>query len=71
MPKERTPEEGVPLLTKVGRLTGRSRGKDISLPMPAGGKKDPRLPASLSDVHNALGEARKGLTKVRELSKRR
>lgn len=69
MPKERTPEEGVPLLTKVGRLTGRSRGKDINLP--SSGRKDPRLPASLSDVHSALGEAGRGLKKVREISKRR
>lgn len=71
MPKDRTPEEDVPLLTKVGRLTGRSRGKDIQLSLPPGGKKDPRLPASLADVHAALSESKRGLSKVREISGKR
>ena len=70
MPKDRTPEEGVPAFTRFKRMTGQ-RGKDIGLAMPPGGKRDPRLPASLAEVHGALGEAKKGLSTVRKLTGKR
>ena len=68
MAKERTPEEGVPMTKRVSRMFG-GRGKDIELPR-NGGKRDPRLPASMEDVHNALHEAGEGLKAVRKLGKR-
>jgi hypothetical protein len=70
MAKARTPEEDVPAFTRFTRMTGQ-RGKDIGLAAPPGSKRDPRLPASTSDVQGALGEASKGLSAVRKLTKRR
>ena len=63
MPKERTPEEGVPLYKKALRLTRFGRGEDRSLPLPAGQKPDPRLTAPADDM-------RRGLDTVRGLMKK-
>ena len=56
MPRERTPEEDVPLLTKLKRLTG--RGGDVELPND--GPKDKRLRTTADDISE-------GLTKVQSL----
>jgi hypothetical protein len=69
MPKDRTPEAGVPWSTRISRYVRGSRG-DVELPMPAGGRRDRRLPEK-PDVLGSLREAKKGLTKVREISGRR
>jgi len=63
MAKDRTPEEDVPYLTRVKRLVG-GRGKDVALPMPSGGKRDPRLPRNLG------ADIREGLRGVQRLTKK-
>lgn len=68
MPKERTPEEGVPLTEKVKRHFRGSSG-DIELPN-LSGRRDRRLP-DRPDVLGAFKEAKRGLKKVREISGRR
>jgi hypothetical protein len=70
MAKARTPESDVPLTERFKRLTSWSR-RDIALPMPPGGRRDPRLPASSTGVHRSLSEATKGLKTVRELGRKR
>jgi len=69
MPRDRTPEEGVPLTTRITRTMG-GRGKDVSLPMPPGGRRDPRLPREVN-VSGQFKAAGRGLATVRELGKRR
>ena len=63
MPKDRTPEEGVPILKRAARLTRFGRGEDRQLPLPAGQKPDPRLTAPADDM-------RRGLDTVRGLMKK-
>lgn len=66
MPKDPTPEEGVPLSERYKRLTGGYK-KDVELPNRSG-RRDPRLGASREEVANALRSATKGLTQVRKLT---
>lgn len=69
MPRDRTPEEDVPLSVRAKRLVGMGRGKDIELPLGSRGRRDPRL--ERPDVGKAFESAGKGLSKVRELTRRR
>lgn len=68
MPKDRTPEEGVPLTTRISR---HFRGSSGDIELPTEGRRDPRLPAKGPDVLGALRESKKGLSQVRSLAGRR
>lgn len=67
MPKERTPESGVPIMTKLKRQLpsfAGGRKKDIRLPAENPGERDPRLPAP-----NAIERMKESLDVVRGLGK--
>ena len=67
MPKDRTPESGVPLYKRAQRLVGKGRGTDIPLPMGARDQRDPRLPPDPAETGRAI---REGLESVRGLMKK-
>lgn len=69
MAKARTPESGVPLSTRLGRMVGVGRGKDIALPLQSGETRDPRT--ETPSLGRSLREAAKGFQSVRELTKGR
>jgi len=69
MPKDRTPESGVPLTTTISRHLRGSSG-NIALPLEPGTRRDRRLPER-PDVLGSVRAAKKGLTKVREITGRR
>lgn len=67
MPKDRTPEEDVPVTKRVSRMFG-GRGSDIELPNT--GKRDPRLPARPGDVGREVLSGFKAVRKLTRANKR-
>lgn len=69
MPHEKATPDSRPLFqSMLERLSGKSRNKDIDLPMSPGGRRDPRLPAAPGEVGRSIV---KGYKIVRSLGGKR